>query len=58
MRGKTEGIWERWRENTVTFYATALTKRGKIRLKEVEGGLTGLGYEVRGNLRRTGKVRE
>lgn len=58
MRGKTEGIWERWRENTVTFSATARPKRGQIRLKGVEEGLTGLGYAVRGNLRTTGKVRE
>ena len=57
MRGKT-GNLGKVEGNTVTFYATARSKRGQMRLKGVEAGLTGLGCAVRGNLRRSGEVRE
>ena len=49
--GKVEG-----KHSDVLCYSTV--KAGQIRLKGVEAGLTGLGCAVRGNLRRSGKVRE
>ena len=57
MRGKAGNLGTvEGKHSDVLCYSTV--KAGQIRLKGVEAGLTGLGCAVRGNLRRSGKVRE